>query len=218
MRGVTFRGERAFANRCAGRRRARPAWRHGVRARSRGTRRRALATLAGVGATPLAAASLLTAPRVAQGTAQGAALGSAALERGISDAILAAQFGAAREATPDGEGGAPMLEIAPRIEHGDSVPVRLSAPAGPEGGPRTIALVLIAPANPEPLIGRWQFGALAAEAFVATRVRVAADQTLTAAALDDAGTFRRLERAVVVAVGGCGAVGEWLPDARRGRS
>lgn len=95
---------------------------------------------------------------------------------------------------PLGEGRV-SLEIAPLVENGEAVPVRLRCP-----GARRLALV--APGNPVPLVAEFEIGPRGL-ADVATRVRLAGSQTLVALAELGDGSCWQQPVKVIVTLAAC---------------
>lgn len=95
-----------------------------------------------------------------------------------------------------GEGGVTLT--APEIaENGNTVPIEVSAP-GAE------AIMVLAMGNPNPDVGTFNFGPLAAEQSAATRIRLASTQDVVAIARMPDGSFARASQEVKVTIGGCG--------------
>lgn len=109
----------------------------------------------------------------------------------VEDAILAFTGGAAV-----GEGGVTLTtpEIA---ENGNTVPVSVSAPGA-------VSIMLLAAGNPNPDVGTFNFGALAASQSAATRIRLAGTQDVIAIAKMADGSFVQARNEVKVTIGGCG--------------
>jgi sulfur-oxidizing protein SoxY len=95
---------------------------------------------------------------------------------------------------PLGEGRV-SLDVAPLVENGNAVPVRLRCP-----GARRLALV--APANPVPLVAEFEIGPRA-EPEVATRIRLASTQTLLALAELGDGSVWQQPVKVIVTLAAC---------------
>jgi sulfur-oxidizing protein SoxY len=94
------------------------------------------------------------------------------------------------------EGGVTLT--APEIaENGNTVPIEVSAP-GAE------AIMVLAVGNPNPDVGTFNFGPLAAEQSAATRIRLASTQDVVAIARMPDGSFARASQEVKVTIGGCG--------------
>jgi sulfur-oxidizing protein SoxY len=95
------------------------------------------------------------------------------------------------------------LEIAESVDNGANVPVSISVDSAMEGDDMVDAVILLAPANPRPIIATFHFTPLSGAASVSTRVRLAATQEVMAAARMRDGSVHVVSRAVTVAVGGC---------------
>ncbi len=98
-------------------------------------------------------------------------------------------------ATP-GEGGITLTtpEIA---ENGNTVPVTVSAPGA-------VSIMLLATGNPNPDVGTFSFGPLAASQSATTRIRLASTQDVVAIAKMPDGSFVQARNEVKVTIGGCG--------------
>ena len=109
----------------------------------------------------------------------------------VDDAIQAFTGGAAI-----GEGGITLTtpEIA---ENGNTVPVSVSAPGA-------VSILLLAAGNPNPDIGTFNFGPLAASQSATTRIRLASTQDVVAIAKMADGSFVQARNEVKVTIGGCG--------------
>jgi sulfur-oxidizing protein SoxY len=109
----------------------------------------------------------------------------------VEDAIQAFTGGAAV-----GEGGITLTtpEIA---ENGNTVPVSVSAPGA-------VSIILLASGNPNPDVGTFNFGPLAASQTAATRIRLASTQDVIAIAKMADGSFVQAKNEVKVTIGGCG--------------
>ncbi len=95
-----------------------------------------------------------------------------------------------------GEGGITLT--APEIaENGNTVPVSVEAPGA-------AAIMIVASKNPNPGVFQVEFGPLAAEQFVSTRIRLAGTQDVIAIARMADGSFVQTTRTVKVTIGGCG--------------
>lgn len=138
------------------------------------TRRQVL--IAGTGA---AAAALLSLP------------GHAATGAATEDAIAAFTGGA------DLAEGTVELTAPEIAENGNTVPIEVRAPGA-------AAIMVLAAGNPNPDVGTFTFGPLAAEQSAATRIRLAGTQDVIAIAKMPDGTFHRASQEVKVTIGGCG--------------
>ncbi|SMX21942.1 thiosulfate oxidation carrier protein SoxY [Boseongicola aestuarii] len=109
----------------------------------------------------------------------------------VEDAIAAFTGGA-----ETGSGGITLStpEIA---ENGNTVPVEVSAPGA-------VSIMLLAAGNPNPDVGTFNFGPLAASQKASTRIRLAGTQDVIAIAKMADGTFMRASNEVKVTIGGCG--------------
>lgn len=127
---------------------------------------------------------------VGMGAAFAAALPFPALAT-VDEAIAAFTGGA-----DVGEGGITLTtpEIA---ENGNTVPVEVSAPGA-------VSIMLLAAGNPNPDVGTFNFGPLAASQTASTRIRLAGTQDVVAVAKMADGSFLRTANEVKVTIGGCG--------------
>ncbi|EPX84834.1 thiosulfate-binding protein SoxY [Rubellimicrobium thermophilum DSM 16684] len=127
-------------------------------------------------------------------------LGAFAAATGLAGPSLAATL---EERIDAFTGGAAMAEggitlTAPEIaENGNTVPISVEAPGA-------VAIMLLASGNPNPDVGTFHFGPLAASQRAATRIRLAATQEVIAIAQMADGSFLRTSREVKVTIGGCG--------------
>lgn len=109
-----------------------------------------------------------------------------------SDEIIAEFTGGAAA----GEGD--LTITAPEIaENGNTVPIGFSAPGA-------VSVLILAPANPTPAVGTFNFGPLAASQSASTRIRLAGTQDVTAVAKMADGSFIMAKQTVKVTIGGCG--------------
>ena len=109
----------------------------------------------------------------------------------VEDAIQAFTGGAAV-----GEGGI-TLDTPEIAENGNTVPVSVSAPGA-------VAIMLLASGNPNPDVGTFTFGPLAASQSASTRIRLASTQDVIAIAKMADGSFVQAKNEVKVTIGGCG--------------
>jgi len=95
-----------------------------------------------------------------------------------------------------GDGGITLT--APEIaENGNTVPVSVDAPGAQ-------AIMLVAPGNPNPAVGTFNFGPMAGSQSASTRIRLAGTQDVLAVAKMADGSFTQVSAAVKVTIGGCG--------------
>ncbi|WGH79632.1 thiosulfate oxidation carrier protein SoxY [Jannaschia ovalis] len=95
-----------------------------------------------------------------------------------------------------GSGGISLT--APEIaENGNTVPIEVSAPGA-------ASIMLLAAGNPNPDVGTFHFGPLAASQFASTRIRLAGTQDVIAIAKMADGSFVQASQEVKVTIGGCG--------------
>ena len=125
------------------------------------------------------------------GLAALALLPATAASAALDEAIAAFTGGA-----PLGEGGVSLTtpEIA---ENGNAVPVSVAAPGA-------VSILLLASGNPNPEVGTFTFGPLAASQSATTRIRLAGTQDVIAIAKMADGSFVRTANNVKVTIGGCG--------------
>jgi sulfur-oxidizing protein SoxY len=109
----------------------------------------------------------------------------------VEDAIAAFTGGAAV-----GEGGI-TLDTPEIAENGNTVPVTVSAPGA-------VSIMLLATGNPNPDVGTFNFGPLAASQSASTRIRLAGTQDVIAIAKMADGSFVQATNNVKVTIGGCG--------------
>ena len=95
-----------------------------------------------------------------------------------------------------GSGGITLT--APEIaENGNTVPISVDAPGA-------AAIMVLAMGNPNPDVGTFHFGPLAAAQRASTRIRLAGTQDVIAIAKMADGSFVRAANEVKVTIGGCG--------------
>jgi sulfur-oxidizing protein SoxY len=111
------------------------------------------------------------------------------------DPTLSAVFGDRRPRP-----GKVALKAPPIAESGNSVPVTVSVDEAPA---RVRRIVLVAPGNPFPLAAEYRFGPRAARPEIATRLRLARSQTVTAVAELADGSLWSASAEVAVTLGAC---------------
>ncbi len=135
-------------------------------------------------------------------------------------AALAGLFPAAAQASPKDAarklaeltGGAPLeegritIDVPPYTEYGKQVRIAVSVDSPMSAGDRVKALHILAERNTVPEVASYQFGPLAGEARISTRIRVARTQILIVAAEMEDGTVHvgKARCKVVRGGGGCG--------------
>ena len=92
----------------------------------------------------------------------------------------------------------------PRIaENGSSVPITVSVDSSLTQGDYVDSLMIVAPANPNPVVLTFRFSELSGEARAATRMRLAETQAVTAFAKLNSGRVYKVTHDVEVTIGGC---------------
>ncbi|WP_281826957.1 thiosulfate oxidation carrier protein SoxY [Jannaschia rubra] len=87
---------------------------------------------------------------------------------------------------------------APEIaENGNTVPIEVEAPGA-------VSIMVLAAGNPNPDVGTFNFGPLAARQYASTRIRLAGTQDVIAVAKMQDGSFVQASTEVKVTIGGCG--------------
>ncbi len=97
--------------------------------------------------------------------------------------------------------GRVTLDLAEMVENGNAVSVVVSAQ--PQAGQRVASLHLFAQGNPNPEVFHATFGPAAFEPKLATRMRLATSQTVTALAAMDDGSFWTDSVSVIVTLAAC---------------
>ena len=117
------------------------------------------------------------------------------------DEMQAAMRGLVGEAVP--LPGKVKLELPPLVENGNAVPVTVTVegPMTPEAHVRRIAL--FNEKNPQPQVAVFQLGPRAGRAQVATRIRLADSQTITAVAELSDGTWWSESAKAIVTLAAC---------------
>jgi len=92
----------------------------------------------------------------------------------------------------------------PKIaENGGSVPITVSVDSSLMPGDYVDSLMIMAPANPNPLVLTFRFSELSGEARAVTRMRLAETQEVTAFAKLSSGRVYKVTHNVEVTIGGC---------------
>ena len=113
-----------------------------------------------------------------------------------ADAAIEDRIAAFTGGAEIGEGGI-TLDTPEIAENGNTVPVSVSAPGA-------AAIMMLATGNPNPDVGVFNFGPLAASQSASTRIRLAGTQDVIAIARMADGSFVRATNNVKVTIGGCG--------------
>ena len=149
----------------------------------RGTSRRQFLWTAG---TAAAGALLVT-------TAEPARATPAAMQQAIDKVVGSARV------TP----GRVTLELPPLVENGNSVPLVVSVESPMTAADHVKAFHVFTEKNPQPEVVTFRFGPRAGRARVATRVRLADTQSVTAIAELSDGSFWSVSVPVVVTLAAC---------------
>jgi sulfur-oxidizing protein SoxY len=106
-------------------------------------------------------------------------------------------------------GGAPvrdgrvLLDIAPLVENGNTVPVTVSVPGVDQASDPVRRLALFTERNPQPEVAVFTLGPLAGRAQASTRMRLATSQTVVAMAQLADGSHWQQRVQVVVTLAAC---------------
>ncbi len=106
-------------------------------------------------------------------------------------------------------GGAPvrdgrvLLDIAPLVENGNTVPVTVSVPGVDQAAEPVRRLALFTERNPQPDVAVFTLGPLAGRAQASTRMRLATSQTIVAMAQLADGSHWQHRVQVVVTLAAC---------------
>lgn len=95
------------------------------------------------------------------------------------------------------------LDVAAAVENGAYVSLAVEADSLMTGGDFVEAILLVAPLNPRPVVAEFAFGEASGRARVATRMRLARSQEVSAFARMGDGSVRVARQNVTVAIGGC---------------
>jgi sulfur-oxidizing protein SoxY len=99
--------------------------------------------------------------------------------------------------------GRVRLELPPLSENGNSVPLAVSVESPMTAADHVKAIHLFTEKNPQPDVVSFRLGPRAGRASVATRIRLADTQTVTAIAELSDGSFWSASAAVVVTLAAC---------------
>lgn len=99
--------------------------------------------------------------------------------------------------------GKVMLEIPPLVENGNAVPVTVTVESPMTAADHVRRIALFNERNPQPHVAVFHLGARAGRAQVATRMRLADSQTITAVVEFSDGTWRSASAKVIVTLAAC---------------
>ena len=99
--------------------------------------------------------------------------------------------------------GRVQLDIAPLIDNGNVVPVSISVLSPMSAADHVQRIGLFTELNPQPEVAMFQLGPRSGRAFVATRMRLATSQTITALAVLNDGSVWRHRVEVIVTLAAC---------------
>ena len=97
----------------------------------------------------------------------------------------------------DAVAGAIALDAPEIAEHGNTVPITVSAPGAS-------SIMILAAGNPVPAVATFNFGPMSAARSGSTRIRLAKTQDVIAVAKMEDGSFQTTQAMVKVTIGGCG--------------
>lgn len=99
--------------------------------------------------------------------------------------------------------GKVKLEIPPLVENGNAVPVTVTVESPMTAEDNVCRIALFNEKNPQPQVAVFHLGARAGRAQVATRMRLADSQTITAVAEFSDGIWRSASAKVIVTLAAC---------------
>lgn len=99
--------------------------------------------------------------------------------------------------------GRVTLDIPPLVENGNAVPVTVSVESPMTAAEHVRSIALFNEKNPQPQVAVFRLGARAGRAQVATRMRLADSQTITAVAQLSDGSFWSDTASVIVTLAAC---------------
>jgi sulfur-oxidizing protein SoxY len=99
--------------------------------------------------------------------------------------------------------GKVMLEVAPLVDNGNTVPITVRVESPMTAGDHVAAIAVFNERNPETSVAVFTLGARAGKAEVSTRIRMATSQKLVAVARMSDGSFWMHSADVVVALAAC---------------
>ncbi|MBY0612600.1 MAG: SoxY-related AACIE arm protein [Beijerinckiaceae bacterium] len=114
-----------------------------------------------------------------------------------------------REAILELTNGAPIrpgkvhIDVPPLVENGNSVPITVSVDSPMTADAHVTLIALFNEKNPQPNVGTFRMGPRSGKARVATRIRLATSQQLTAIARLNDGSFWSDKVDVIVTIAAC---------------
>lgn len=99
--------------------------------------------------------------------------------------------------------GPVVLDIAPLVENGNSVSVAVTVDHPMTAGDHVSAIALFNEKNPQPNVATFHLGPRSGKAWIATRIRLATTQHITAVARLSNGTFISDTKEVIVTIAAC---------------
>ena len=134
------------------------------------------------------------------GSAAFAIAGGAARATPEEATAAIAQFTGGKTAAP----GKIMIDLPEIAENGNTVPMTIALDSPMTDADHVSDILVVAEANPRPVIITFHLTPMSGRAEVATRIRLAATENVTVVAKTSTGKFITAQKAVKVTVGGCG--------------
>jgi sulfur-oxidizing protein SoxY len=136
------------------------------------------------------------------------ALGALIIAAGPSN-VIAAPADAEAEISKFMGGGSPKpgkitIDLPEIAENGNSVPLAIAVDSPMTAGDHVSEVLVLADRNPRPVVATFHFTPMAGRAQAATRIRVAATQSIIVLARTSGGALFMDKRPVKVTIGGCG--------------
>jgi sulfur-oxidizing protein SoxY len=99
--------------------------------------------------------------------------------------------------------GRVVLDVAPLVENGNTVPVKITVQSPMTDADHVVAIAIFNEKNPQRDVGVFRLGARAGRATVATRIRLATSQQLVAIAQMSDGSYWSHSVDVIVTLAAC---------------
>jgi sulfur-oxidizing protein SoxY len=99
--------------------------------------------------------------------------------------------------------GRVVLDVAPLVENGNTVPVKVTVQSPMTDADHVVAIAIFNEKNPQRDVGVFRLGARAGRATVATRIRLATSQQLVAVAQMSDGSYWSHSVDVIVTLAAC---------------